>query len=88
MLSPGHEPERCQPRYRRAEPGPSRGDDKDLFTRARQAITQLADQPRPAGAIPWGATGVYRLHAGSIRILYEVDDAVATIYVINVAVTR
>ena len=65
-----------------------RGDDKDLFTRARQAITQLADQPRPAGAVPWGATGVYRLHAGSIRILYEVDDAVATIYVINVAVTR
>jgi mRNA-degrading endonuclease RelE of RelBE toxin-antitoxin system len=65
-----------------------RGDDKDLFTRARQAITQLADQPRPAGAIPWGATGVYRLHAGSIRILYEVDDAVATIYIINVAVTR
>jgi mRNA-degrading endonuclease RelE of RelBE toxin-antitoxin system len=65
-----------------------RGDDKDLFTRARQAITQLADQPHPAGAVPWGATGVYRLHAGSIRILYEVDDAVATIYVINVAVTR
>jgi mRNA-degrading endonuclease RelE of RelBE toxin-antitoxin system len=65
-----------------------RGDDKDLFTRARQAITQLADQPRPAGAIPWGATGIYRLHADSIRILYEVDDAVATIYVINVAVTR
>jgi mRNA interferase RelE/StbE len=65
-----------------------RGDDKDLFTRARQAITQLADQPRPAGAVPWGATGVYRLHVGSIRILYEVDDAVATIYVINVAVTR
>jgi mRNA-degrading endonuclease RelE of RelBE toxin-antitoxin system len=32
--------------------------------------------------------GRYRLHAGSIRILYEVDDAVATIYVINVAVTR
>ena len=65
-----------------------RGDDKDLFTRARQAITQLADQPRPAGANPWGATGIYRLHAGSIRSLYEVDDAVATIYVINVAVTR
>lgn len=65
-----------------------RGDDKDLFTRARQAITQLADQPRPPGAIPWGATGIYRLHADSIRILYEVDDAIATIYVINVAVTR
>lgn len=38
-----------------------RSDDKDLFTHARHTITQLADQPRPAGAVPWGGTGIYRL---------------------------
>lgn len=46
----------------------------------------LADQPYPEGAVAWGATGVYRLHAGDIRILYEVDDETATVYIINIGV--
>jgi hypothetical protein len=46
-----------------------RGEDKDLFTRTRRAISALADQPYPPDAVAWGATGVYRLHAGDIRIL-------------------
>ena len=33
-----------------------------------------------------GATGVYRLHAGDIRVLYEIDDETATAYIINIAV--
>jgi mRNA-degrading endonuclease RelE of RelBE toxin-antitoxin system len=65
-----------------------RSDDKNLFIRARHAITQLAGQPRPADAVPWGGTGIYRLRADSIRILYEVDEAAATIFIINVATTR
>jgi mRNA interferase RelE/StbE len=63
-----------------------RSQDKDHFARARQAIAGLADQPHPPGAVAWGATGVYRLHAGAVRILYEVDEDAQTIYVINVAV--
>jgi hypothetical protein len=35
-----------------------RGEDKDLFTRTRRAISALADQPYPEGAVAWGATGV------------------------------
>jgi len=50
--------------------GRIRGEDKDLFTRA----------------VAWGATGVYRLHAGDIRILYEVDDQAATVYIINIGI--
>ena len=46
----------------------------------------LADQPYPEDAVAWGATGVYRLHAGDIRILYEIDDEAATVYIINIAV--
>ena len=63
-----------------------RGEEKDLFTRARRAISALADQPYPPGAVAWGATGVYRLHAGDIRILYEVDDQAATVYSINIGI--
>lgn len=63
-----------------------RSEDKDVFVRARYAIASLADEPYPAGAVPWGASGVYRLHAGEVRVLYEVDDEAATVYVINVGV--
>jgi mRNA-degrading endonuclease RelE of RelBE toxin-antitoxin system len=63
-----------------------RSEDKDVFARARHAITSLADDPYPDGAVAWGATGVYRLHAGEVRVLYEVDDEAATVYVINVGV--
>ena len=37
---------------------------------------------RPRGL----TTGVYRLHAGDIRILYEVDDQAATVYIINIGI--
>jgi mRNA-degrading endonuclease RelE of RelBE toxin-antitoxin system len=61
-----------------------RSEDKDLFVRTRRAIALLADQPYPEGAVGWGATGVYRLHANEIRVLYEVDDEAATVYIINI----
>ena len=38
------------------------------------------------GAVAWGGSGVYRLHAGEIRVLYEVDDDAATVYIINIGV--
>jgi mRNA interferase RelE/StbE len=63
-----------------------RSEDKDLFARTRRAVALLADQPHPEGAVAWGATGVYRLHAGDIRILYEVDDEASTVYIINIGV--
>ena len=63
-----------------------RGEDKDLFVRTRRAVALLADQPYPAGAVTWGPTGIYRLHAGNIRVLYEVHDGAATVYIINIGV--
>ena len=61
-----------------------RSEDKDAFTRTRHAIAALADQPYPDGAVAWGGTGIFRLHAGDVRVLYEVDDDTSTAYVINV----
>ncbi len=63
-----------------------RSQDKDLFARTRRAVAVLADQPYPAGAVAWGASGIYQLHAGDIRVLYEVDDEAATVYIINIGV--
>ncbi|MDX6332863.1 MAG: hypothetical protein QOG05_203 [Streptosporangiaceae bacterium] len=63
-----------------------RSEDKDLFVLTRRAIALLADQPYPRNVVAWGATGVYRLHSGDIRILYEVDDEAATVYIINIGV--
>lgn len=61
-----------------------RGDDADAFVRARAAIAGLGHQPHPDGAVAWGTAGIYRLHAGEIRILSEVDEDASAIYVINV----
>ena len=61
-----------------------RSEDKDLFVRTRRAIASLVDQPYPESAVAWGPTGVYRLHAGDIRVLYEVDEEAATVYIINI----
>jgi mRNA-degrading endonuclease RelE of RelBE toxin-antitoxin system len=37
--------------------------------------------------VAWGGSGIYRLRWPGIRVLYEVDEDAATVYVINVAVT-
>ena len=63
-----------------------RSEDKDLFDRTRRAVASLADQPHPVSAVAWGDTGIYRLHAGGIRVLYEVDDTAATVYIINIGI--
>jgi mRNA-degrading endonuclease RelE of RelBE toxin-antitoxin system len=63
-----------------------RSEDKGLFVRTRRAVALLAEEPHPAGTVAWGATGIYRLHEGDIRILFEVDDAAATVYIINIGV--
>jgi mRNA-degrading endonuclease RelE of RelBE toxin-antitoxin system len=64
-----------------------RAEDKDAFAPIRQALAALADQPHPDEAVAWGGSGIYRLHLPRIRILYEVDEDAATVYVINIAVT-
>jgi mRNA-degrading endonuclease RelE of RelBE toxin-antitoxin system len=64
-----------------------RAEDKESFTSIRRALAELAEQPRPDEAVAWGGTGIYRLRLPGIRILYEVNEDKATIYIINVAVT-
>ena len=64
-----------------------RSEDKEAFAAIRQALSKLADQPRPDQAVAWGSSGIYRLHLPGIRILYEIDEDASTVYIINVAST-
>ena len=61
-----------------------RREDRAFFARTRRAIASLPGDPRPDGAVPWGTTGIYRLHADEVRILYEVDEEASAIYIINI----
>jgi mRNA-degrading endonuclease RelE of RelBE toxin-antitoxin system len=64
-----------------------RSEDTEVFAPVRRAIAALADEPQPDGAVAWGTSGMYRLHAGEARILYEVDDEASTVYIINIGVS-
>ncbi|MGO9783125.1 MAG: type II toxin-antitoxin system RelE family toxin [Streptosporangiaceae bacterium] len=61
-----------------------RSDDKEAFAEIRRTVAALADQPQPDGAVAWGGAGIFRLHAGTARILYEVDDEASVVYIINI----
>jgi mRNA-degrading endonuclease RelE of RelBE toxin-antitoxin system len=64
-----------------------RAEDKEAVASVKRALAALAEQPHPREAVAWGGNGIYRLHLPGIRILYQVDEDAATVYVINVAVT-
>ncbi len=57
------------------------------FASIKRALAALAEQPHLDQAVAWGGSGIHRLRLPGIRILYEVDEDAATLYVINVAVT-
>lgn len=64
-----------------------RAEDQEAFASIKRALAALADQPYPDQAVAWGGSGIYRLRWPGIRVLYEVDEDAATVYIINVAVT-
>ena len=42
-------------------------------------VDNLATNPRPPAAIPWGSTNFLRLRVGRYRVLYQIDDHVIRI---------
>ena len=59
---------------------------RDAQRRIGRKIDSLADDPRPRGAVALrGARGIYRLRAGSYRIIYEVRDEKLLVLVIRIA---
>jgi mRNA interferase RelE/StbE len=54
------------------------------FLRIQKAIEELAQNPKPIGAIRLkGETG-YRIRVGDYRILYEIDDVAESVTIYRV----
>jgi mRNA interferase RelE/StbE len=58
-------------------------DDPEGLAGVFDVVDDLARDPRPATAFPWGSADLLRLRVGRYRVLYEVDDKVVRIDVIH-----
>ena len=63
---------------------------KPVRRRVDEHILSLADDPRPHGALPLKGEGkgLWRLRVGDYRILYQIQDAVLIVLVIDVGHRR
>lgn len=58
----------------------------DLRRRIQQAINALADDPRHAGVVAVkGLSSAYRVRVGDWRIVYQIEDDVLIVLVLEVA---
>ena len=55
-----------------------------VYTRIRDKILSLEENPRPAGAKKLTAREEYRLRVGDYRILYTIDDSSHLVKVIKI----
>lgn len=58
------------------------------FERVRDAITALADDPRPGGAKKLTGRDGWRIRIGQYRVIYEIDDAVHVVAVLDIGHRR
>lgn len=47
---------------------------EESYIRVRDAVRQLAGQPRPRGSKKLAARTGWRIRVGSYRVVYEIDD--------------
>jgi mRNA interferase RelE/StbE len=59
-----------------------------LLGRVTRAIEQLADDPRPAGAVRLAGLDDYRIRVGDHRIVYAVDDGRRLVLIARIAHRR
>ncbi len=50
-------------------------------------IDKLAENPRPAGSVPYGSPDLRRLRIGECRVLYVIDDHIIRILVTHLGRT-
>ena len=58
------------------------------YTRVRDRIRQLADDPRPAGATKLIGRPAWRLRVGDYRIVYEIRDDTQDVVIVHVGHRR
>lgn len=57
---------------------------KNDYLRAKEKIENLAQQPRPAGAIKLTGRDAWRIRVGNYRIIYEIFDDQLIVKIIRV----
>jgi len=58
--------------------------DKKLIPVIKNAIAELADNPRPYGYKKLKGEEAYRIRVGDYRVIYEIDDDVILVTVVSV----
>jgi mRNA interferase RelE/StbE len=58
------------------------------FARVRDAIRELANDPRPPGCLKLTGRDGWRLRVGEFRVLYEIDGEHRLVTVLNVGHRR
>jgi mRNA interferase RelE/StbE len=58
------------------------------FERVRDAIFALADDPRPPGCAKLTGREAWRIRVGQYRVIYEIDDAIRIVTVLDVGHRR
>jgi mRNA interferase RelE/StbE len=54
------------------------------FTRIIKAINELATDPRPPGCKKLTGRPGYRIRVGDYRIIYNIEDKILTVFVIDI----
>lgn len=63
--------------------------DARLYRRLRESIDGLVEDPRPPGCVKLqGDSELYRVRVGDYRILYQVQDAVLLVLVVQIGNRR
>ncbi|WP_217161761.1 type II toxin-antitoxin system RelE/ParE family toxin [Streptomyces sp. AC512_CC834] len=62
-------------------------DDANGLALVLDTVDKLADDPRPAGSVPYGSADLRRLHIGEYRVLYAIDHDVIRILVTHLGRT-
>ena len=63
--------------------------DARLYQRMREAISALAANPRPPGCVKLqGESELYRVRIGDYRIVYQIQDAVLMVLVVQIGNRR
>lgn len=60
----------------------------ESYERIKRAIRELGDDPRPAGSKKLTGREGWRIRVGHYRVIYEVDDASASVTVLHVGHRR
>ncbi|MBS3908069.1 MAG: type II toxin-antitoxin system RelE/ParE family toxin [Actinobacteria bacterium] len=61
---------------------------QDYYTRVRDEIRKLAEEPRPNGSKKLAGRSGWRIRVGSYRVVYEIDDASCLIIIMHIGHRR